>query len=44
MRHMKYDMKLTAEDGNDYFFSAFKTVPERQRRAEHLARHQHRCT
>ncbi|WP_438300004.1 alpha/beta fold hydrolase [Pseudomonas sp. NMS19W] len=27
-RHMKYDMKLTAEDGNDYFFSAFKTVPE----------------
>ena len=28
MRHMKYDMKLTAEDGNEYFFSAFKTVPE----------------
>ena len=27
-RHMKYDMKLTAEDGSDYFFSAFKTVPE----------------
>jgi cholesterol oxidase len=27
-RHMKYDMKLTAEDGTDYFFSAFKTVPE----------------
>ncbi|WP_367254955.1 alpha/beta fold hydrolase [Pseudomonas sp. stari2] len=27
-RHMKYDMKLTVEDGNDYFFSAFKTVPE----------------
>lgn len=27
-RHMKYDMKLSAEDGTDYFFSAFKTVPE----------------
>ena len=27
-RHMKYDMKLTAEDGSAYFFSAFKTVPE----------------
>jgi cholesterol oxidase len=27
-RHMKYDMKLTAEDGTDYYFSAFKTVPE----------------
>ncbi len=28
VRHMNYDMKLTAEDGRDYYFSAFKTVPE----------------
>lgn len=28
VRHMNYDMKLTAEDGSDYYFSAFKTVPE----------------
>jgi len=28
VRHMDYDMKLTAEDGRDYYFSAFKTVPE----------------
>jgi cholesterol oxidase len=28
VRGMKYDMKLTAEDGRDYYFSAFKTVPE----------------
>ncbi len=28
VRHMNYDMKLTAEDGRDYYFSAFKSVPE----------------
>ncbi|WP_035058448.1 alpha/beta fold hydrolase [Andreprevotia chitinilytica] len=27
VRHMNYNMKLTAEDGSDYFFSAFKSVP-----------------
>lgn len=27
MRHMNYNMKLTAEGGTDYFFSAFKAVP-----------------
>ncbi len=28
VRHMQYNMKLTAEDGSDYFFSGFKSVPE----------------
>ncbi|MFT3931923.1 MAG: GMC oxidoreductase [Spongiibacteraceae bacterium] len=28
VRHMCYSMKLTAEDGADYFFSALKCVPE----------------
>ena len=28
VRHMNYDMRLSAEDGSEYFFSAFKTVPE----------------
>ncbi len=28
VRHMNYNMKLSAEDGSDYFFSAFKSVPE----------------
>ncbi|MEF3062559.1 GMC oxidoreductase [Ralstonia solanacearum] len=27
VRHMNYNMRLTAEDGQDYFFSAFKSVP-----------------
>ncbi|MHA6845799.1 alpha/beta fold hydrolase [Ralstonia syzygii] len=27
VRHMNYNMRLTAEDGKDYFFSAFKSVP-----------------
>ncbi|VEB42647.1 Uncharacterised protein [Chromobacterium violaceum] len=26
-RHMNYKMRLTAEDGVEYFFSAFKSVP-----------------
>ncbi|MGC0152603.1 alpha/beta fold hydrolase [Chromobacterium vaccinii] len=26
-RHMNYKMRLTAEDGTEYFFSAFKSVP-----------------
>lgn len=28
VRHMNYNMKLNAEDGSDYFFSGFKSVPE----------------
>ena len=28
VRHMSYNMKLAAEDGSEYFFSAFKSVPE----------------
>lgn len=27
VRHMNYKMKLSAEDGTNYFFSAFKSVP-----------------
>ncbi len=27
VRHMNYNMRLIAEDGTDYFFSAFKSVP-----------------
>ncbi len=28
VRHMNYRMRLTAEDGRHFFFSAFKSVPE----------------
>ncbi|MES2950536.1 MAG: GMC oxidoreductase [Pseudomonadota bacterium] len=27
VRHMRYNMRLSAEDGSDYYFSAFKSVP-----------------
>jgi cholesterol oxidase len=27
VRHMNYNMRLCAEDGTDYYFSAFKSVP-----------------